>query len=92
MLMFDLNRYRNCFISWNFVTQPTFVPQQSAMHIKHVPYQIRVQETINLAYLKPEHKKLDDKAVTFSPLKGDLNLCMYEYNWATLNWTALLFI
>lgn len=45
------------------------------MPIERVPDQIRVQKDKS-SILEAKNKKMDDLVVTFSPLKGDINLCM----------------
>lgn len=45
------------------------------MPIEHVPDLIRVQKE-KYSILEAKNKTLDDLVVTFSPLKGDINLCM----------------
>lgn len=53
----------------------TSVTKQSDMPIERVPDQIRVQKDKS-SILEAKNKKMDDLVVTFSPLKGDINLCM----------------
>lgn len=45
------------------------------MPFEHVPNLIRVQKDKS-SILEAKNKKMDDLVVTFSPLKGDINLCM----------------
>lgn len=45
------------------------------MPIERVPDLIRVQKDKS-SILEAKNKKLDDLVVTFSPLKGDINVCM----------------